>query len=58
MTLHGLGLGSPVVGDGGVVAAVVLRLGHRHLELVEVRRDHVGRQTRHPHRKSHLSPSV
>ena len=39
----------PVVGHCGVVAAVVLGLGHllRLLELVQVGRDHVHRQARH-----------
>ena len=33
--------------DCGVVAAVVLGLGHGHLERVQVRTDHVGGQARH-----------
>ena len=33
--------------DCGVVAAVVLGLGHGHLERVQVRTDHVGSQARH-----------
>ena len=37
----------PVVCDRGVVAAVVLGLGHGLLERVQVRADHVGRQARH-----------
>ena len=37
----------PVVCDCGVVAAVVLGLGHGRLERVQVRTDHVGGQARH-----------
>ena len=33
--------------DCGVVAAVVLGLGHGRLERVQVRTDHVGGQARH-----------
>ena len=46
-----LRINSPIVSDRGVVAAVVLGLGHllglRLLELVQVGRDHVHCQARH-----------
>ena len=47
----------PVVCDCGVVAAVVLGLGHRHFKGVEVSADHVGSQTRHFNRCLKFSQS-
>ena len=41
--------------DCGVVAAVVLGLGHGLLERVQVRADHVGRQARHLPSHEHVT---
>ena len=48
----------PVVCDCGVVAAVVLGLGHGRLERVQVRTDHVGGQARHLNLTLALGPQL